>query len=119
MFCDECEKVLNLDTSFPVASDDNDSEESQQVAHHASYSDLSRAASAGCELCRHISQNTRGASDTPTSDSPSDPRNQITFEVFNDSLNFNIPIRIQYDDSGQNYDFGEESVKVYISTEES
>ena len=119
MLCGECEKVLDLDISYPVVFDDNASEETRRIRHHLSFSALSQAAGAGCKLCQHVSQKSRGGCPTATSDSLLDPRMQIKFEVFSDSLIFSIPRRIEFDDSGENFDIGEESVKVYVSTEES
>lgn len=121
MLCSECEKVLDLDISFPaISGDDSDDEEaSQRISHYESYPVLCRAAAAGCELCQHITQKYRGGIVEDVENSEIDPRMRVTFEVLSDSLIFYIPMRVEYDDTGESYDLGEESVKVYISTDES
>lgn len=118
MLCSKCEKVLDLDISFPLVSNDESDDESVKLPHHEHYPALCRAANAGCELCQHIMQKHRGGIDESGLEPQPDQRMRITVEVFSDSFMFYIPIRIEYDDSGEDYSLGEDSVKVYVSTDE-
>ncbi|KAF4635479.1 hypothetical protein G7Y89_g2620 [Cudoniella acicularis] len=113
MFCSQCEKIFDLDIGFR-----SEVEEGAPVPHHESYSALCRAARAGCSLCQLVTQKHRAGGDME-SESPLGARYQITFEVFHDTVRFKIPMRIESGCARDEYDFGEDEVTIYLSTDES
>lgn len=122
MFCNQCHKLLDLDVSFPADFQVNG--QGPRVVHHDSYSALCRAAHAGCELCQLIVQQSRGGSHTWPSLVLPGSKWQVFVEVTHDSLNINIPTPIGYDEldqekSVEDYDLGEDNIKLYVSTNHS
>jgi hypothetical protein len=119
MFCDKCESLLDLDTSFPP---DTDGGADPRVAHHGSYWTLCRAARAGCEFCQLVVENSRGGGqEMPLRIVPSS-KWQVSVEFSHDGIMINIPMPIGYDGSEQDkstedYDIGEDNIRLYISTE--
>jgi hypothetical protein len=121
MLCDKCEKLLDLDTSFPP---DSHVEGGPRIAHHESYSTLRQAARAGCEFCQLIVENYRGGSQEMPSPILPGSKWEVSVEFFHDSIIVNIPMRIDYDESAQDkskegYEFGEDIIRLYIYTEHS
>lgn len=118
MFCDMCQKILDLDTSFPSAAD----KEGPTIAHHGSYSALCQAAHAGCDICGLIVEKGRGG--IAETISPVLPMERVSFQLSHDTLVFNIPHRIEQNHPESQDDelmavgaFGEDNITLYISTE--
>jgi hypothetical protein len=121
MVCDKCEKVLDLDTSFPP---DAHLEGGPRVAHHKSYSALCQAARAGCEFCQLIVENARGGSQETPSHVLKGSKEQVSIQLFHDTMIVNIPLRIGYSEFEEDKcigddEFGEDNITLYISTERS
>lgn len=119
MLCDKCERLLDLDTSFPTGSGVDGG---PCVAHHESYSALCRASRAGCELCQLVVQNCRVGTQDMQWTTVIDPKWQISAEFSPESINFNIPIRIDYGEAEQSfseesYEIGEDNIKLGIAVE--
>lgn len=119
MICDQCDKVLDLDTSFPPGAH---LEGGPRVAHHKSYSALCQAARAHCEFCQLIVENTRGGSQEAPSPNLPDSKEQVFIQLFHDTIAVSIPQRITHSESGEDKpiggdEFGEDNITLYISTE--
>ena len=119
MFCDKCQKVLNLDSSF---FPDSEVEGGPRVAHHDSYTALCRAAFAGCDFCQLIVEQHHIESHEIPSPILPGSKWQVTVQFSHDSIIVNIPMRIdnggcEQDASAENCDLGEDNIKLYISTE--
>jgi hypothetical protein len=119
MFCDKCQKVFDLDSSF---FPDSEVEGGPRVAHHESYMSLCRAALSGCEFCQLLIENHRGGNQEISSPILPGSKWQVTVQFSHDSIIVNIPMRINYgeceqDVTAENYDLGEDNIKLYISTD--
>jgi len=119
MLCKVCERVLDLDTSFPPEALEGDE---LRVVHHESYLALHRAAHGGCEFCQLIVERYQTAGYETPSILPPDPKLQVSMNFSHDSIGVNIPMLIGYDESEHHksspgYQFGEHNIKLYISTE--
>jgi hypothetical protein len=119
MFCNECKKIFDLDSSFFPNSE---VEGGPRVAHHKSYTALRSAARTGCSFCQLVVENHRGGSQEISSPIIPGPKWQVTVQFSHDSIIVNVPMRIDYGEceqnvSAENYELGEDNIKLYISTE--
>jgi hypothetical protein len=119
MLCQACERVLDLDTSFPPGTFEGDG---LRVVHHESYLALHQAAYGGCDFCQLIVERYQKAGYEVPLILPPDPKLQVSMNFSHDSIAVNIPMLICYDESeedesNQGYEFGEHNIKLYISTE--
>jgi hypothetical protein len=111
--------VFDLDSSF---FPDSDVDGGPRVAHHESYMSLCRAARSGCDFCQLLVENHRGGNQEISPPILPGSKWQVTVQFSHDSIVVKIPMRIDYgeceqDVSAESCDFGEDNIKLYISTE--
>jgi hypothetical protein len=119
MFCDKCQKIFDLDTSF---CSNSEVEGGPRVGHHESYTALCSAARTGCSFCQLVVENHCGGSQEISSPILPSSKWQVTVQFSHDSIIVNIPMRIDCGECDQdifaeNYEFGEDNIKLDISTE--
>jgi hypothetical protein len=105
MFCDKCQKIFDLDTSFCSNSEVEGG-----------------AARTGCSFCQLVVENHCGGSQEISSPILPSSKWQVTVQFSHDSIIVNIPMRIDCGECDQdifaeNYEFGEDNIKLDISTE--
>ena len=103
MFCDKCEKIFDLDTSFPP---DAHREGGPRVAHHKSYWALCQAARAGCEFCQLIVETTRGGSQEMPSHTLPDSKERVSVQFFHDTIKVDVPLKFSYAESEEGISIG-------------
>ncbi|KAF4625917.1 hypothetical protein G7Y89_g12246 [Cudoniella acicularis] len=112
MFCEQCQKLFDLGTSFRQYGDD-----APRIRHHESLKALRHSGRSECELCERIARRSRAGNEPDDACFVSTANDSITFEVLPDSFIFYIPMRLESDRPGE-FVYGEDEVKFYVNVDE-